>query len=84
MRRLAALAVLIFLALAACTPAGRLAAVHEGFDVALCVATHQDEPLDQVIARCIRDNVTPADIAVILARQRGITDRAAMGRTCQH
>ena len=71
-----------FLGLASCTTAAHLAAVREGFDVALCVADHQDEPLDQVIARCLRENVTAEDVSAILARQKRVTERAATARSC--
>lgn len=74
--------VILAAGLLACTPVGQLAAVHEGLDVALCVAEHQDKPLEAVVAQCIRENVTPTDIASILARQRSLTERSATARSC--
>lgn len=59
----------------ACTPQ-QAAIVSSVIDVVGCVADHQSEPDPQVVAECVRDNVTVEDVLQILARQRRATDRA--------
>lgn len=66
----------------ACTPEARATAAESGIEIAVCVAENQDLPEPAVIAKCIKDNVTPAVISNILAQQRAITARAAKRAAC--
>lgn len=67
-------------AVASCTPEARTALATNGLEVGLCVAQNQDLPVEQVIAKCITENVTADDITRILAEQKKATARAAAKR----
>lgn len=66
----------------ACTPGAQVAGVRAGVDVALCIAENQDLDEVSLIAKCIRENVTPSDIIRIVTQQRLATKRAAIRATC--
>lgn len=66
----------------ACTPEARVAGVKSGINVALCVANNQDLPDVEIIAKCISEHVTPADVTTILMQQRAATKRSALRTAC--
>lgn len=66
----------------ACTPEARVAGVTSGINVALCIAENQELPDVDIIAKCVSENVTPADVTRILMQQRAATKRAATRAAC--
>lgn len=54
--------------------------VRNVIDVVGCVVDHQDEPDPQVVAQCVRENVTANDVLEILTRQRRATEKQR--KTC--
>lgn len=79
MKRINLLAGVVAALMIACSQSGAVHGIMKGAEVALCVADHQDEPLEVVIAKC-GEKVSPQDIERILQEQRAATARSVAAK----